>query len=181
MPIRTAFVACAAALAATLTMTACSSSGGATKGKDTPTPTSTAPTTSSAPAGPTPADAATTAAVTKAYTTFFGGTKDPAVLAADLQNGAKLAGPLATEAKNPTAATLTAKVTKVTLENPHVANVTFTPLSSGSVLLADQPGKAVLVNGTWTLAAATFCGLVLASGATPPECSDQSIIGTPSS
>lgn len=187
MPIKTvtALTALVCALA-----TACSSSGGPKSDlKDTPTTsttatTSTAPATTpaqSTPAGPTPADAATTAAVTKAYTTFFGGTKDPAVLVADLQNGTKLAGPLATEAKNPTAATLTAKVTKVTLENPHVADVTFTLLSSGSVLLADQPGKAVLVDGHWTLAAATFCGLVLASGATPPECSDQSIIGLPTS
>ncbi|WP_338179619.1 hypothetical protein [Jatrophihabitans sp.] len=140
-------------------------------------------TASSAPiaTGSTPADAATTAAVTKAYTTFFGGTKDPAALAADLQNGTKLAAALAEEAKNPTAATLTATVSKVVLANPHVADVTFTLLSKGAPLLANTSGKAVLVGGTWQLAATTFCGLVAATGTTPPVCEQPAITALPSS
>jgi len=187
MPIRT-IIASLAAVGALTTMAACSSSGG-TKAKDTPTlktsttspaPTTPAPTTST-PAAPVAADAATTAAVTKAYTTFFGGAKDQAALIDDLQNGDKLTAALAAEAKNPTAATLTATVSKVVLENPHVADVTFTLLSSGSVLLADQPGKAVLVDGKWKLAAATFCGLAAAGGPLPPACADTSITAVPTS
>jgi len=191
MPIKTV-IAGVATISALATMTACSSSGGgnkpATTPKTTPVTSSSVATTppvssppASSPAAGTPADAATTAAVTKAYTTFFGGTKDQAALVADLQNGDKLTAALALEAKNPTAATLTATVSKVVLENPHVADVTFTLLSSGSPLLTDTPGKAVLVDGTWKLAAATFCGLVAASGTTPPACTDTTITGLPTS
>ena len=174
------------AVAGTFVLTACSSSGGGSKPQTTPTSSAPAPVTStpaapttppatSSSAAPTPADAATTAAVTKAYTTFFGGTKDQAKLVADLQNGDKLTAALIAEAKNPTAATLTATVSKVVLANPHVANVTFTLLSKGAPLLSNQPGNAVLVNGTWTLAAGTFCGLVAAAGPLPAACSDTSI------
>jgi hypothetical protein len=178
------------AVTGALALAACSSSGGT---KPATSPSSPAPTTSSSPApvssspvasspaAPTPADAATTAAVTKAYTTFFGGTKNPAALVADLQNGDKLSAALATEAKNPTAPYLTAKVSKVVLENPHVADVTWTLLEKGSALLTNTSGKAVLVGGTWKLAAETFCGLVLASGAQAPQCSDTSITGLPTS
>ena len=169
-------------------MTACSSSSPSKATSSTPVSTPAA-TTSSAPSTPapstsssaTPADAATTAAVTKAYTLFFGGTKDQAKLVADLQNGDKLIAALIQQSKNPVAATLTATVSAVTLENPHVADVTFTLLSKGAALLKDTPGKAVLVNGTWTLAAETFCGLVAASGTTPAPCTDQTVIGLPSS
>jgi hypothetical protein len=119
--------------------------------------------------------------VTKAYTTFFGGTKNPAALIADLQNGPKLSAALAQESSNPTAATLTATVSAVTLLNPHVANVTWTLLSKGSPLLTNTSGQAVLEDGTWKLAAGTFCGLVAASGTVPAACSDTSITGVPSS
>ena len=171
-------------------LAACSSSGG---GKEkaagtTPTPSpSTSSSTAVAPApvtstaAPTPADAATTAAVTKAFTTFFGGTKDPTALVADLQNGPQLSAALAQEAQNPTAATLTATVSKVMLANPHVADVTFTLLSKGSPLLKNTPGNAVLENGVWKLAAGTFCGLVAASGQTPAACTDTTITGLPTS
>ena len=176
-----------------LTMAACSSSGAkATNSTPPATPTSSTPAATSSSAAPTsasaasssaaaPADAATTAAVTKAYTTFFGGTKNQAALVADLQNGDKLTAALIQQAKNPVASTLTATVSAVSLENPHVADVTFTLLSKGSPLLSNTPGKAVLVGGTWKLAAETFCGLVAASGTTPAACTDQSVVALPSS
>jgi hypothetical protein len=181
-----------------LAATGCSSSGGSkastggsssdttTTSSSAPAPTTSAPVdtsapvSTSAPAG-TAADAATVAAVTKAYTTFFGGTKDPAALLADLQNGPKLSAALAQEATNPTAATLTATVSAVTLLNPHVANVTWTLLSKGAPLLSNTAGQAVLEDGTWKLAAGTFCGLVAASGTVPAACSDTSITAVPSS
>jgi hypothetical protein len=168
-------------------LAACSSSGngGAAASKTPTTATSTASSTPAPPpassAAPAPADAATKAAVIKAYTTFFGGTTDPAALVADLQNGDQLAAALAQEAKNPTAATLTATVSSVLLANPHVANVTFTLLSKGAPLLKDTPGNAVLENGVWKLAAGTFCGLVAASGQTPAACTDTTITGLPAS
>ena len=181
-----------------LAATGCSSSGDGSKtntggtssqtstSSSAPAPTTSAPVVSSPPADSssaagTPADAATTAAVTKAYTTFFGGTKDPAALIADLQNGPKLSAALAQESSNPTAATLTATVSAVTLVNPHVANETWTLLSKGSPLLTNTSGQAVLEDGTWKLAAGTFCGLVAASGTVPAACSDTSITGVPSS
>ena len=184
-----ALVGVAGALA--LSLTACSSSG--TKASTSTTPSTPASTSSSAPApstpapstptstAPAPADAATTAAVKKAYATFFGGTKNQAALIADLQNGDKLTAALIQQSKNPVAATLTATVSTVSLENPHVADVTFTLLSKGAPLLSNTPGKAVLVDGTWKLAAETFCGLVAASGTTPAACTDQSVVALPSS
>jgi hypothetical protein len=171
--------------AITLAATGCSSSGGSAAKTTPAAPTTPAPTTSQTstqpPAGPAPADAATKAAVIKAYTTFFGGTKSIPALVADLQNGDKLGDALAAQAKNPVAATLTATVSAVTLENPHVANVTFTLLSKGAALLTNTPGKAVLVDGTWRLAADTFCGLVAAAGPVPPSCADTTITALPTS
>lgn len=127
-----------------------------------------------------PADSATTAAVSKAYRTLFGGSKDLATLVSSVQNGDKLSPVFAQALKNPLTVSVTATVSKVTVINPHVASVTFTLLSHGSPLLANTKGKAVLVAGTWRVAADTYCGLLAASGHLPSQCS-PAVIAVPSS
>lgn len=169
-------------------LSACSSGSGSSKSTAATTPAAAPASTQSSTPPPSPtsafsttADAATVAAVSKAYTTFFDAKQTHAALVADLQNGPKLSDALTQQAQNPTAKTLSAKVTKVTLQNPHVALVTFTLLSNGSVLLANTPGKAVLEDGTWKLAAETFCGLVAATGKIPPICNEFSTVALPTS
>jgi hypothetical protein len=128
----------------------------------------------------TPADAATTAAVTKAFTTFFGGTTTLEQSVEAVQNGSQLADSLAKQLQNPTAKTLTASVTSVALVNADVASVIFTLNSKGAPLLSNQPGYAVLQNGVWKLAAQTYCGLVSAEGQAPAACGDTKVTNLPS-
>jgi hypothetical protein len=54
----------------------------------------------------------------------------------------------------------TAKVTKVTVTSPTQAKVTYTILLSGSPVLKNQAGVAVLQDGTWKVGLASFCGLL---------------------
>jgi hypothetical protein len=125
-------------------------------------------------------DAATLAAVTKAYTTFFSGTETVAQAEAAIQNGPKLAASIATQAKNPTAKSLSVTVTSVALKNANVANVIFTLNSNGSPLLSNTPGLAVKQNGVWKIAAQTYCGLVASEGQAPAQCSDPKVTDLPS-
>lgn len=170
----------ALATTAVLGLAACGSSHTTnTAPKPSVTPSTAAPTAST---GPAAADAATTAAVTKAYTTFFNGTKNPAASMAALQNGTQLAAVMAQAAKSPTAADISAKVSKVTLVNAHVADVTFSLFSKGFAVLTNTSGKAVLVNGHWQVAATTFCGLTAAQagGVVPAGCT-PALVALPSS
>lgn len=159
-------VGAAVAATAILGLTACGSSNPAAAPTPSPTPTPTmSPST----------------AVTAAYATFFGGSKDPKRLAAVLQNGDKLAAVIAQGLKSPMLGGLTAKVSNVSLVNPHLATVTFTLLSHGSPLVANTIGKAVLVDGTWKVAAYTYCGLLSSAGPAPAACKAPGVTTLPSS
>ena len=142
------------------------------------------PSTSPSPTASTtgPADPAVTAAVTRAYETFFSGNKHPAQALAALQNGDKLVSVLAQSAKNPMSGSITATVSKVVLANPHLALVTFTLLEKGTPLLPNNVGKAVLVGGTWKVAAITFCGLQAATqGNKVPAACTPGVMALPTS
>ena len=173
-PIVRASAGLALIAATTLGLSACGSS---------PAKSSAPPSSSSPSASPTAAGssaAAVTAAVTKAYTTFFDGTKHPAQSEAALQNGSKLTAVMAEAAKSPTAADISAKVSKVVLINPHLAKVTFSLFSKGFAVLTNTSGEAVLTGSTWQVAAATFCGLTAAeAGGTIPAGCTASVMAVP--
>lgn len=166
-------IAAAAVLTVTAALTACGSSGGAGG-------TSAPGTSAAAPSGSgTPANAATKAAISKAYATFFGTTATLAQSVAALQNGDKFVAAIKKESKNSYAAKSSAKVTSATLMSPHVAAVKFSISSGGQTLLKHSPGFAVEQNGTWKVAAKTFCGLLQLQGDAPNACSDPQVTALP--
>ena len=160
----------------------CSSSGGGSQNLSSPPPSTTSPARSSG--GSVPALTASDArAITHAYETFFDGSTSVAASEKLLQNGAKLHATLVAQAKSPQAKTLSAKVTKVTRvpgnSNPDVAQAIFTLLASGKPLLPGTSGYAVKVNGTWLVAAGTFCQLLQLQNSAPPQCHDSAFTAFP--
>jgi hypothetical protein len=127
-----------------------------------------------------PADAGTKALVGAAYVTFFDPKASPAKTAGVLQHGPAFAATLDAAAKSSQAQGIAAKVSAVNLVRPDVAYVTFTLTQKGSALLTDSPGYAVRENGTWKVAAQTFCNLLQLQNAAPPACKDASITALPS-
>lgn len=116
-----------------------------------------------------PDTAAQEAAVKANWTKFFDG-KTPAAQKAELlQNGQQFAPLIDEQDQSKTAEATTAKVTKVAI-NGSTATVTYTVYINGSPALQNQQGQAVLVNGTWKVSDAAFCGLLEMSGVTPPNC-----------
>ncbi|MDT4918175.1 MAG: hypothetical protein QOH89_2875 [Pseudonocardiales bacterium] len=143
----------------------CSSSGG-----DGSAP---APSGSSGDGGG--ADAATTAAVTKAYKTFYDTTTPLGKSVKVLQHGETFRSTLRTESNSPSAVDITAKVSAVKLVDKDLARVTFTIYSGKTTLLPGTHGYAVRVHGDWKVAAQTFCSLLNLEGTAPPACKDKSI------
>jgi hypothetical protein len=127
----------------------------------------------------TPADAATKAAVSGAYATFFNPKTSAAGSEAVLQHGASFRKTLAEQASTAQSQNVSATVSKVSRTGPNVAAVTFTLLSGGSPLLTDTPGFAVREGGAWKVAAQTFCGLLQLQGGAPAACNDTSITALP--
>lgn len=127
-----------------------------------------AETTSAAAAAGAPADAATTQAITDAYTTFFNGTADPAARGALVEDPAAISQGLQGMTTNPQAGGTTATVGAVTLVDPTHATVTWTLNMNGAPVLPDQAGEAVNVNGTWKVANSTVCALLAIAGGGGP-------------
>jgi hypothetical protein len=167
----------------------CSSSGGKAGGHSTSLATGASATASSGAsssmssgassgASSGPVDPATKAAITKAYTTFFANTSTLAQSVAALQHGSAFQAALAAEAQSSYAQKSSATVTSVSLVSPDVANVAFT-INAAGIKLPTQ-GKAVRENGTWKVAAQTFCNLLGMEGHAPPQCKDSALVSLPS-
>jgi hypothetical protein len=161
-----------------LALAGCSSSkhvaAGSTPPPSTTPGTSQATSPSSTDSSSSPAlqdaDAATTATITKLYTEFFNPATSPAKAATLLQDGSAYGDTLAKAAVTAKQQKTSVTVSKVQLQSPHYAVVTFTLLIGGTPTLADQTGYAVL-DGTWKVSGLTFCGLIQLQGPLPPACS----------
>lgn len=94
------------------------------------------------------------------WTTFFDAKTPVAKRVALLQDGQKFATIIKSQAGGGLAASATAKVTKVTVQSPNQAKVTYSILIGGSPALANQSGVAVKEGGTWKVGLASFCGLL---------------------
>jgi len=159
----------------------CSSSGG----KDTAgpnasnasTPAASVPASTPATAG-TPADPATKQAITKAYTTFFGGSTTTAESEQALQHGASFRPTLDQQANGQYSKGSGTQVGAVSVRG-QLAYVTFTITSNGKPLLANIKGYAVQEGGVWKVAAVTFCMLLKLQGSPPAVCNDTSITALP--
>jgi hypothetical protein len=168
-----------------LVLAACGSSGGS-PGDTASVPAtasgsslaSPAPATASS-AGGTPADVPTTAAINRAYATFFGSSSTAAQSQAALQHGALFAAALRAQGSSSYADRSSASVDSARLTAPDVAAVSFTIRSGGSVLLDRVPGLAVRTDGRWQVAAKTFCDLVTLEGDAPAACKDPAAIALP--
>jgi len=135
-------------------LSACGSSG---NGNAATTTTTTAPTT-------TLTEQQSKDQITKAYTDFFNGANtDLEAKLALLDNPDKYRALYTKFATDPTTGGqlkgTTATVTAITINPDNTADVTYTLNLNGTPALADQIGKAVLVNGAWKVSGTTFCDL----------------------
>jgi hypothetical protein len=130
----------------------------------------------SAPASSAPASSgggsAAAAQIATNWTTFFDAKTPVAKRVALLQDGQKFATIIKSQAGGGLAASATAKVTKVTVQSPNQAKVTYSILIGGSPALANQTGVAVKEGGTWKVGLASFCGLLTLenNGTAPSAC-----------
>jgi hypothetical protein len=188
LPLRRA--ALCAGIALTAALTGCSSSGSKSGGTSTPptTPPSTPPSTntvttpagtSSSSAAGTPADPATKAKISHAFTVFFNTDTPLGPSMAVLQHGTKFRQALIKESNSAAAQGITAQVSDVLMQGARVALVTFTLKSGTSDLLPNTHGYAVQEDGKWKVAAQTFCALLGLEGTAPAICNDKSITALP--
>jgi ABC-type glycerol-3-phosphate transport system substrate-binding protein len=160
-----------AALLLALGLTGCSSSadkgGGSSPGSS--------PAVGSAGA----ADPKTKQDVTTAFSAFFNSNTTPAQSELALQHGTEFRDTLAKESTGSNSQDSGVKVTGVSLSGKDVAAVTFTLLQAGKTLLPNVQGFAVREDGTWKVAAQTFCNLLKLEGTAPAVCDDTSITALP--
>ena len=167
-PLRAVAASCAAT-GVVLALGACSSSGAAAPSSSPP------PATQSG----TPADQQTVAAISTAFSRLFGSSAPFAKSVASLQHGAAFAATIRRESKNSYAQKSAARVTSVRLLSSDLAAVTFSISSGGQTLLPNSKGNAVKEDGTWKVAARTFCGLLQLQGNAPKACNDPKITALP--
>jgi hypothetical protein len=117
-------------------------------------------------------DAATLAAVTDVYNTFFDPKSTDAEVENSVQNGAALTGAVANVNHSQYQGHSGVKVTKVEMQSPVVAKVTFDVSLDGQVILPNASGYAVKIGGDWKLAATTFCQLLTIEGTKTDLCKD---------
>jgi hypothetical protein len=173
----------ALALTAGTVLAACSSSAKPASSHSpsagvTPSTSAAASASGSGSAGK-PADAATTAAVTTAFQTFFNSKTPEGVSIGLLQDGEAFKSALEAQGSSPMAQDASVTVSKVSMRSPNTASVVFTVLLKGSPVLKDNPGYAVRENGTWKVAGQTFCALLTLQGGTPPACNTPAATALP--
>jgi hypothetical protein len=126
-----------------------------------------------------PADPATVKAISAAYATLFSNASSQAQSVAALQHGATFSATIAAQGNTSVAQKAGATVHTVRLVSADVADVTFSVTSGSATLLKDAPGNAVRENGTWKVAAKTFCGLLELQGDAPKACQDTTVTALP--
>jgi purine-cytosine permease-like protein len=148
-------------LAAALTagIAACGSSGNSSSGASS-SPSTSSPASTAAATPTTAASGSAAAAITANWEAFFNAKTPTAKRVTLLQDGSMFASVIKAQAGSGLASSATAKVTKVTVESPTQAKVTYSILLGGSPALSNQTGVAVNQNGTWKVGVASFCGLL---------------------
>jgi hypothetical protein len=152
--------------------TACSSSSSSSPGSGT---SASAPSTGTSASASPSTGGSSSAAVTaiKANWQAFFSPKTPASKKISLlQNGQTFASVIEAQNSSTLASSATSTVSAVTLESPTQAKVTYSILVGGAPALKDQPGVAVLQNGTWKVGDQSFCALLTLenNGKAPTVC-----------
>lgn len=157
-----------AAAAACAALAACSSSSSSSSAAASPSSPSSAPASSvpasSAAASSPAAMTATQATIAANWTAFFNPKEPVAKRVALLEDGSTLEPAVQALASSSTSATTSAKVVSVSVESASAAKVTYDILLSGTPVLSNQSGSAVLQDGTWKVSTASFCGLLTLQG-----------------
>jgi hypothetical protein len=110
------------------------------------------------------------AQVKSTWTTFFSGSTPASKKVQLLQNGQRFAPVIQALASSPLAKQTNATVTKVVLEGPDRASVTYDLSVAGEPVLKNQMGTAVRVGGAWRVSERDFCALLSLQGTAPPGC-----------
>jgi purine-cytosine permease-like protein len=169
---RRIIMAPALALALALAVAACSSSSSSSSSSSASAPAASGPASSapasSAPASSSSGNSAAVAQITANWEKFFNSSTPNSERVTLLQNGSSFAGAISGLAS--LVSNLGAKVTSVTLTSATTATVKYDLTSSGSTLLPNQTGTAVLQDGVWKVGDASLCGLIkLVPGGTLPS------------
>jgi hypothetical protein len=172
------------AVALAFTIASCSSSKHKTASTTTPAGSTSAATSASvsasSPGAGNSGSAADVAAITHAYTAFFSPTTPLDTSVGLVQDGEAFRQTLIDQGKTSNAQHASATVSKVVVNSPNRATVTFSILLSGSPVLPNQTGYAVKEGGTWKVSGATFCALLTAAGSPPAACKTAAATALPS-
>jgi hypothetical protein len=106
--------------------------------------------------------AAAVAAITANWKTVFNGKASIPDRLALVQDGSQIAAFVEAEAKTSlgqAATGSTATISSVRITSPSQATVHYEVLLLGTPLLKNQVGRAVYLDGVWTVGIASFCGL----------------------
>ena len=175
-PLTRRIMALALGPALAVTVAACSSSSStsaATSPSSSAASSPAATNSSSAPASSS--SSAAVAEITTNWEKFFSSSTTAAQKAALLQNGSVFTSAISAFAQLPLASGIGAKVTKVVVNSPTTATVTYDITSGGTSLLSGQTGQSVYQDGTWKVGDASLCGLfkLIPGGTVPSACSSS--------
>ncbi|MFE3189775.1 hypothetical protein ACFXHA_12255 [Nocardia sp. NPDC059240] len=122
------------------------------------------------PAASPGTSAAEVQAITSTFEHFFDSSLPVDQKMALLQNGQAFTETLEHQAHSSIAGGASANVSQVDADGPGRASVTFTIKKHGIPLLPNRHGTALQLDGTWKVAAATFCDLLRIEGGVPAVC-----------
>ncbi len=153
--------------------TACSSSSSSPGSGASASTSASAPATSASAAPSSGGSSAAAVTAIKTNWEAFFSPKTPASKKISLlQNGQVFASVIQAQNSSTLASSATSTVSAVTLVSPTQAKVTYSILVGGAPALKDQPGVAVLQNGTWKVGDQSFCALLTLenNGKAPSVC-----------
>lgn len=118
-------------------------------------------TSSSSAASTSTSGGADTAAVTRAWQSFFSKNTPISQKETLLENGTTTMKPAVQAfAADPRVGQASATVQSVTFPSPTEADVTYQISLNGAVVMGGMAGKAVKANGSWVVSDSTLCGLL---------------------
>jgi hypothetical protein len=166
-------------LALAATMAACSSSSSPATASPSSAPPSSAAASSPAASSPVASSSGqaasgnATAQITANWEAFFNGQTSAAKKISLLENGQKFASVINAQAGSGIATSAGAKVTKVVVNSPAKATVSYDITLGGTTALANQTGTAVYQDGMWKVGDVSFCQLLKLenAGTAPSVCS----------
>ncbi len=150
----------AAGAAVGLAVAACGSSGSSASKPSSPPSSSTASAASPATPSTSAGGAAAQSEIEANWAAFFSAGTPVAKRVTLLENGQVFEAVIKAQAGSALASSATSKVTKVTIESPTQAKVTYSILVGGQPALSNQAGVAVQQDGVWKVGDASFCGLL---------------------